>query len=69
MAQTFMPLPHPLQDLPLLRRLSADARDELRLLLDAALRAQELQHQSAIENAIVHVPALLRTTVRAMLAD
>lgn len=64
-----MSLSHPLQDLPLLRRLPADARDELRLLLDAAARAQDAQHAAAIESAIVHVPALLRTTVRAMLAD
>lgn len=64
-----MSLAHPLQDLPLLRRLPADARDELRLLLDAAARTQDEQHRAAIEQAIVHVPALLRTTVRAMLAD
>lgn len=64
-----MSLAHPLQDLPLLHRLSADARDELRLLLEAAARTQDEQHRTAIEQAIVHVPALLRTTVRAMLAD
>jgi hypothetical protein len=61
-------MPHPLQDLPLLRQLPADARDELRLLLEAAARAQDEQHAAAIECAIAHVPALLRTTVRAMLA-
>lgn len=64
-----MALNHPLQDLALLRRLPADARDELRLLLEAAALAQDEQHRAAIEQAIVHVPALLRTTVRAMLAD
>lgn len=64
-----MDQPHPLQDLPLLRQLSADARDELRLLLEAALRRQDAEHRAAIERAIVHVPALLRTTVRSILAD
>lgn len=64
-----MPLPHPLQDLPLWQRLPADARDELRQLLEAAAQAQERQHQAAIARALEHVPALLRATVRAMLAD
>lgn len=61
--------PHPLHGLPLLQRLPADARDELRLLLDAATRAQEARHQGAIASALLQVPALLRGTVRAMLAD
>lgn len=61
--------PHPLQDLPLLPSLSADARDELRLMLEAAVHAQDEMHAAAIEAAIVHVPALLRATMRAMLAD
>lgn len=64
-----MSLSHPLQDLPLLRRLPADARDELRLLLEGAARAQDEQLAAAIECALAHVPALLRTTVRTMLAD
>lgn len=64
-----MAMPHPLQGLPLLQRLPADARDELRLLLEAAAQAQETQHQAAIERALEHVPTLLRTTVRSMLAD
>lgn len=64
-----MSLPHPLKDLPLLRRLSADARDELRLLLEAAARAQEEQHHDAIARAMEHVPALLRATVRSLLDD
>lgn len=64
-----MSAPHPLQGLPLLGRLPADARDELRHLLEAAAKAQEAQHQAAIEHALQHVPALLRNTVRNLLAD
>lgn len=60
---------HPLQGLPLLRQLPADARDELRLLLDCAVQRQERHHQAAIESALVQVPTLLRSTVRAMLSD
>lgn len=59
----------PLQGLPLLGRLSADARDELRLLLEAALRAQEARYQASIAQALQHVPALLRATVRSLLTD
>lgn len=64
-----MSAPHPLQGLPLLGRLPADARDELRLLLAAAASAQEKRHQAAIARALQHVPALLRGTVRNLLAD
>ncbi len=61
--------PHPLHGLPLLQQLSADARDELRLLLKHAACRQETQHQAAIESAVLQVPALLRSTVRTMLSD
>ncbi|MES2919596.1 MAG: hypothetical protein V4729_13390 [Pseudomonadota bacterium] len=64
-----MRAPHPLQGLPLLGRLPADARDELRLLLEAAASAQERRHQAALALALQHVPALLRGTVRNLLAD
>lgn len=64
-----MPIPHPLQDLPLLQQLPADARDELRRLLEAAAQAEERQHQAAIARALEHVPALLRSTVKSILAD
>lgn len=60
---------HPLYGLPLLQQLSADARDELRLLLERAAQRQEHQHQAAIEFAVLQVPALLRSTVRTMLSD
>lgn len=60
---------HPLYGLPLLQHLSADARDELRLLLESTARRQEHQHQAAIEVALQQVPALLRSTVRTMLSD
>lgn len=61
--------PHPLHGLPLLQQLSADARDELRLLLERAAWRQESQHQAAIEGALLQVPVLLRNTVRTMLSD
>lgn len=64
-----MTVPHPLYGPPLLQQLSADARDELRLLLESAVQRQESQHRAAIDGALQQVPALLRSTVRKMLSD
>lgn len=64
-----MSAPHPLPHLPLPSRLPADARDELRQLLAAAIRRHDLRHRAAIELALAHVPALLRVSVRNLLTE
>lgn len=64
-----MSTPPALPVLPLPPRLPADARDELRQLLAEAIARHDHRHRAAIERALAHVPALLRVSVRNLLAE
>ncbi|HEX4869138.1 MAG TPA: hypothetical protein VFV15_00230 [Moraxellaceae bacterium] len=52
-----------------LRKLSDADRQALHALVDRARRQRAADHAAAIDSAVAQVPAMLRSTVRRMLAE
>lgn len=53
---------------PLLKKINPDDQEKLLTLLHAARKSQNSEYSIATEKALQHVPALLRGTVRKIIA-